>query len=30
MMPARWDKGAHTQIEKRMHDEFVIGLVKAQ
>ena len=29
MMPARWDKGAHTQIEKRMHDEFVIGLVKA-
>ena len=30
MMPARWDKGAHTQIEKRMHDEFVIGLVKVK
>ena len=30
MMPARWDKGAHTQIEKRMHDEFIIGLVKVK
>ena len=30
MMPARWDKSARTQIEKRMHDEFVIGLVKVK
>ena len=30
MMPARWDKGAHTQIENRMHDEFIIGLVKVK
>ena len=30
MMPARWDKGARTQIEKRMHDEFVVGLVKVK
>ena len=30
MMPARWDKGAHTPIERRMHDEFVVGLVKVK
>lgn len=30
MMPARWDKGARTQIENRMHDEFVVGLVKVK
>ena len=28
MMPARWDKQSHTQIEERMHDEYIIGLVK--
>ena len=28
MMPARWDKKSHTQIEERMHDEYIIGLVK--
>ena len=28
MMPARWSKTALTQIENRMHDEYVIGLVK--
>ena len=28
MMPARWDKNKHSQIESRMHEEHVIGLVK--
>ncbi|MGI9338829.1 MAG: DNA methyltransferase [Gammaproteobacteria bacterium] len=28
MMPARWDKKARTQIEGRMHDEYIIGMVK--
>ncbi len=28
MMPARWGKEHHSQIEKRMHEEYVIGLVK--
>ncbi len=28
MMPARWSKTAGSQIEQRMHDEHVIGLVK--
>ena len=28
MMPARWGKKQRTQIEKRMHEEYVIGLVK--
>ncbi len=28
MMPARWGKEQHSQIEKRMHEEYVIGLVK--
>ena len=28
MMPARWGNGGKTQIEQRMHEEHVIGLVK--
>ena len=28
MMPARWGKQQGSQIEARMHDEYVIGLVK--
>ncbi len=28
MMPARWGKDQHSQIEKRMHEEYVIGLIK--
>ena len=28
MMPARWGKEQRTQIEKRMHEEYVIGLLK--
>lgn len=28
MMPARWGKEQHSQIEKRMHEEYVIGLLK--
>ena len=28
MMPARWGKSPASQIEQRMHQEFVIGLVK--
>ncbi len=28
MMPARWDQLKSSQIEKRMHEEYVIGLVK--
>ena len=28
MMPARWNKNNHSQIESRMHEEHVIGLVK--
>ena len=28
MMPARWGKEQHSQIEKRMHEEYVIGLIK--
>ena len=28
MMPARWGKQQHSQIEKRMHEEYVIGLIK--
>ena len=28
MMPARWSKAPLTQIENRMHDEYIIGLVK--
>lgn len=28
MMPARWDQIKHSQIEKRMHEEYVVGLVK--
>ena len=28
MMPARWGKEQRSQIEKRMHEEYVIGLVK--
>lgn len=28
MMPARWDKTPRTTIEGRMHDEYIIGLVK--
>lgn len=28
MMPARWGKQNRSQIEKRMHEEYVIGLVK--
>ena len=27
MMPARWGRTAASQIEQRMHDEYVIGLV---
>ena len=30
MMPARWNKSRDSQIEARMHDEFVIGLVKPE
>ena len=29
MMPARWSKSEHSQIESRMHEEHVIGLVKS-
>lgn len=29
MMPARWGTKRHSQIEKRMHEEHVIGLVKS-
>lgn len=29
MMPARWNKDKHSQIESRMHEEHVIGLVKS-
>lgn len=29
MMPARWGKQQSSQIEARMHDEYVIGLVKS-
>ena len=28
MMPARWARNPASGIEKRMHDEYVIGLVK--
>lgn len=28
MMPARWGKEQRSQIEKRMHEEYVIGLMK--
>ncbi len=28
MMPARWETQSESQIEARMHDEYVIGLVK--
>ncbi len=28
MMPARWGRRRHSQIEERMHKEYVIGLVK--
>ncbi len=28
MMPARWGRRQHSQIEERMHKEYVIGLVK--
>ena len=28
MMPARWGTKRHSQIEERMHEEYVIGLVK--
>lgn len=28
MMPARWGKEQQSQIEKRMHEEYVIGLIK--
>ena len=28
MMPARWGQRQHSQIEERMHKEYVIGLVK--
>ncbi len=28
MMPARWGSKRHSQIEQRMHEEYVIGLVK--
>ena len=30
MMPARWGAKPHSQIEERMHGEYVIGLVQAQ
>ena len=29
MMPARWGRRRHSQIEERMHEEYVIGLVKS-
>ncbi len=29
MMPARWGNRRHSQIEERMHEEYVIGMVKA-
>lgn len=29
MMPARWGTKRHSQIEQRMHEEYVIGLVKS-
>ena len=29
MMPARWGKSQQSQIEERMHEEYVIGLVKS-
>ena len=29
MMPARWGNKRHSQIEERMHEEYVIGLVKS-
>ena len=29
MMPARWGRQRHSQIEERMHEEYVIGLVKS-
>ena len=28
MMPARWGRERHSQIEERMHEEYVIGLIK--
>ena len=28
MMPARWGKEQHSQIEKRMYEEYIIGLIK--
>ena len=28
MMPARWGNRRHSQIEERMHEEYVIGMVK--
>ena len=28
MMPARWNKNQHSQIENRMHEEYVLGLIK--
>ena len=28
MMPARWGNAQRSQIEKRMHEEYVIGLIK--
>ena len=28
MMPARWGAQPRSQIEERMHGEYVIGLVK--
>ena len=29
MMPARWGDLRYSQIEERMHEEYVIGLVKS-
>ena len=29
MMPARWGNHRHSQIEERMHEEYVIGIVKS-
>ncbi len=29
MMPARWGKSPGSRIEERMHQEFVIGLIKS-
>ena len=29
MMPARWGSRRHSQIEERMHEEYVIGMVKS-